>query len=192
MTTTAPKPRFDDRELAERLRQPRTDATLRPAHEAFLELYRRHAPGILAFLATQLSRPDAEEVAQTVWMRVWGAAPTQFHGGHFRGWLYEIARNLRTDTHRRKKLAPGRELDAVPDTRTGPTLDALVEQEREAILEQCLAKLDDRMRSLVQGRLAAEEYTELCRRLQLQAQQGYRMFHAAVKLLRECVQKAGA
>jgi serine phosphatase RsbU (regulator of sigma subunit)/DNA-directed RNA polymerase specialized sigma24 family protein len=67
------------------------------AHEAFEELYRRHARRLLAFLAARVQRGELDEVHQAVWLRVWErlSSPAGILGSRdsgFSAWLYQFAR----------------------------------------------------------------------------------------------------
>jgi RNA polymerase sigma-70 factor (ECF subfamily) len=188
MSTDAP----DDPALADRIRRPRDAATLGDAQAALLELYRRHAPGLLAFLAARGPRADLEDLHQEVWLRVWRHAPHAFDGRHFRGWLYTIARHLLIERSRKRGADPADDLDGRADPAARPVLEALLDEERRAALARCLEKLGEKARELVRGRLAGEDYAGLCRRLALTEAAAYKLFHTAKAQLRRCVEEAGA
>ncbi|MGE0710611.1 MAG: RNA polymerase sigma factor [Planctomycetota bacterium] len=73
------------------------------ASPAFDELYRRHAPAVLAFLCG-LHRGDeqgAREALQETFVRCYTALPSFEPGRQLRPWLYRIARNLTLDRWKR-------------------------------------------------------------------------------------------
>src|SRR5689334_21249875 len=78
------------------------------ADSAFCTLHARHSPSLFAFLAARLGRSEAEDVLQDAWLRIWKALgdPGRFDGKDFRGWAFEIARNLVIDRQRRKSPSP--------------------------------------------------------------------------------------
>jgi RNA polymerase sigma-70 factor (ECF subfamily) len=179
-----------DEQLAELIvHQQDSDQARQAAHEAFEELYRRHAGRLLAFLSARLPRSDLDEVHQDVWMRVWERLPRSFHGGDFSGWLYQMTRHYLIDRSRKKRpVSLGEDVDFT-DNQASPD-EVLVEQERRSALARCLGRLDAQSAELVRGRLAGESYEELCRRLDLQPQHAHKLFHKAKALLKACVQRA--
>lgn len=71
--------------------------------EAFAELYRRHFAAVRAYHFLLLHREEvAENLAQETFIRVFQAAP-RLPEGHFRPWLFMIARNLAIDEARRSR-----------------------------------------------------------------------------------------
>ncbi|MBC7967121.1 MAG: RNA polymerase sigma factor [Fuerstia sp.] len=68
--------------------------------QAFDDLYRIHAPQVLAFLTARVtSIHAAEDLSQSVWVQVWKKRES-FDGQHFRGWIFQIARNRMIDAGR--------------------------------------------------------------------------------------------
>jgi RNA polymerase sigma factor (sigma-70 family) len=191
MTSAAPTPPWTDEDLAARVARPRDSvATLRDAQDACRELYQRHARSLLAFLAGRVARADLEDAHHAVWLRVWEKLPTQFDGRHFRGWLFQIARNYLIDQARRPRP------DLTAETYAWAAADAcrpderLLEEERQLVLERCLKKLDEVLAALIRGRLGGEGYPELCRRLSLPAERAHRLFHEAKDQLQACVARS--
>jgi RNA polymerase sigma-70 factor (ECF subfamily) len=182
----------DDRHLALRLVRPRcTPADVADAQDALMELYRRHAPELLAFLAGRVRRADIEDLHQEVWKRIWEQAPRQFDGRHFRGWVFRIATNLMRDHRKRRRPVPAGECDDRADALSGTPVEDFIDAERWTALTRCLEKLSAAARELVRGRLGGEDYPALCARLGLDAPRAYKVFHTAVKQLRDCVEEAG-
>lgn len=69
--------------------------------QAFDDLYKRYAPEVMSFLAARVrSQENAEDLCQTAWSRVWENRES-FDRRHFRGWLFEIARNAMIDAGRK-------------------------------------------------------------------------------------------
>src|SRR4051794_18685566 len=71
---------------------------------AFDDVYRRHTPGLFAFLTRLAGRPAiAEELLQETWVRLATHARGLARDTNRRAWLYTVARNLYR-SHRRRAL----------------------------------------------------------------------------------------
>lgn len=192
MKTSSTEATLDDEQLTALIAQREESALAwHEAQDACRRLYDRHARLLLAFLASRLRRDNLEDVHQAVWQRVWEHLPKGFHGGNFRGWLYQIARNCVIDHHRRKplKLLSEQELH---DQSADDDEEPLAEQEQSEILRHCLERLDAEKADLVRSRLAGEDYDAICARLGFQPARAHKLFHQAKEELRNCVQKAFA
>lgn len=177
----------DEKLAAAVARRERSEQDLDAAQDAFRHLYERHARILLAFLSARVERGDLEDVHQEIWQRVWKQAPKGFKGGHFRAWLYTIARNYLIDRSRKKKpeSLPEGEL-ADPRARTDAILD---EQERMEILKHCLDRLGADLASVMRARLAGDSYEEICARSGLGTAQAHKLVYQAKEQLQNCVQK---
>jgi RNA polymerase sigma factor (sigma-70 family) len=166
MVGTGLEPAATDEELAASIAfRVESGQALQAARVACSQLYLRHARKLLAFLATRVGRDDLEDVHQEVWERVWQHLPRSFHGGNFRAWLYQITRNYLIDRSRKRQLERLEDSSALPETRLPPPDQLLIDQERLAILKQCLQGLGEPAAGLVQARLAGESYPDICARL---------------------------
>jgi len=161
------------------------------AHAALMELYRRHARRLLAFLGARVTRGDLDDMHQEVWLRVWRHLPGGFEGGCFRSWLYRIARNAWIDQRRRKQpeAFDGTEED-VADVRDLQPDKLLIEQERKTALEQCLEQLGSKDAEIIRSRLRGEDYSEICRRLELSPERAHRIYFDAKERLKTCLERA--
>ncbi len=155
---------------------------------AFEELYRRHAGKLLGFLAARVPRSDIEDMNQIVWKRVWEHLPSSFHGGNFRAWLHQIARNQIIDHSRRKPVATLGDADTDASAATLRPDDTLLEQERMDILQRCLERLEDELRTLVRARLSGDSYEDVCVQLNLKPERAHKLFHEAKGRLTTCVE----
>lgn len=159
------------------------------AQQAYGELYSRHARRLLAFLASRTPRSDLDDVSQEVWQRVWLNLPTQFHGGNFRAWLHQIARNHLIDRSRRKRPDALNEEIQYTDPNSPRPDDVLLDAERAAVLENCLQRLGDKMEAVVRARLTGDEYDDICTRYSINPGQIYKLFHQAKAQLTTCVER---
>jgi RNA polymerase sigma-70 factor (ECF subfamily) len=161
---------------------------LQAAQAAFRELYQRHAPGLLAFLASRCQRSDLEDTHQEIWRRIWEFLPRDFRGGQFRAWLFQIARYYLID--RSRKRNPERlpeDHDVRDDTALLPD-EAAIAKEYQELLARCLKKLTAEMEALVRARLAGESYAEICDRLAIKQERLHKLFHTAKEQLQSCVE----
>lgn len=159
------------------------------AQVAFHELYERYARLMIAFLAARIPSADVDDVAQTVWVRVWQGLPAQFDGSHFRGWLFQIARNLVIDHGRRKRTGEIDRIDERADERAAHVDAAFIEREERVRLDRCLDKLSPEYREVVMGRLGGDEYDVISQRLDIPAGRAHKLFFEAKALLQACVQR---
>jgi len=82
-----------------------SDSVLISAHKAgdrhaIENLMDRHHDPLMGFLVNRVGR-DAEDLYQETWVRVSGRLDTYEDRGSFRAWLFQIARRLVIDHHRR-------------------------------------------------------------------------------------------
>ncbi|MBI1916753.1 MAG: sigma-70 family RNA polymerase sigma factor [Planctomycetes bacterium] len=179
----------DDEQLANLIaRRDRSDQAWEKARAACGRLYSRHAPRLLAFLAGRVNPSDVEDIHQAIWQRVWERWPRGFEGGHFRGWLYQIARHLAIDQGRKKRPQLLGESEPC-DPHKGEPEETLHEEERMAALRRCLEQLGPDEAAVVRARLAGESYEEIAARLGLEVERAYRLFHQAKERLQACVQR---
>ncbi len=164
----------------------------RHAETAFRTLYDRHARRLLAFLGGRVDSVLVEDVHQDVWAKVWQATPTGFNGGNFRGWLFQIARNVVIDHQRKRKPEPLGDDANLVDHRQPSALHE-IEAERRAVLAKCLERLERanaKVAELVRCRVAGESYDSICARTGTRPDKAYRVFHQAKAQLQACVEKS--
>lgn len=190
MSSTSTNTNALDEQLAEQISaRDHSAAEWETAQRVFEELYQRHARRLTAFLATRVRRSDLDDVHQAVWQRVWQHLPTQFRGGNFRAWLYQIARNHLIDRSRKKTADPLEDESWFPDDGAEQPDAALLEEERMQALASCLKRLEVAMADLVQARLSGEAYDVICARLDISPARAHKLFHTAKEQLSTCVQR---
>lgn len=193
MTATPSETSPSDDELAARVaRRGGSEPDLRDARDAFEQLYGRHARLLSAFLSSRVRRDRLDDLNQEVWRRAWASLPAHFHGGNFRAWLHQIARNALIDQARRKQSEPLEDRDARLESREEPPEAWLIERERREALRRCLERLGAEAAALVKGRLGGENYTELCIRLGMKPERAHKLWHTVKAQLRQCVEQSGA
>jgi RNA polymerase sigma-70 factor (ECF subfamily) len=160
------------------------------AHAAMEILYDRYARPLRPFLATRVNpRDEAEDVQQMVWTKVWRGPHGSLAEGHFRAWLYRIARNAAIDHHRKMRPELVDDLDTRSDPRGQSPETGLIEQARKEALSRCLERLEAALVALVRARLEGRSYDEISKELSLALQRAYKMYHSAKKQLQTCVER---
>jgi RNA polymerase sigma factor (sigma-70 family) len=160
----------------------------RRADAAFRHLYDRHAKRLLAFLGGRVNRAAVDDIHQDVWAKVWQALPTGFHGGNFRAWLHQVARNVVIDHQRKRTVEPLADEAGVVDHRHRHDDD----HDRHDALARCLERLasaNAAAADLVRCRVGGESYDDYCQRTGMPADKAYRTFHQAKAQLQECVER---
>ena len=112
-------------------------------------LVERHLGRTTSFAQRMLaSRPDAEDAAQEVFLRVWSAAPRWKAGtARFTTWLHRVAMNVCLDRIARRRETTS-DIPDVADHRAGP-VDALAESETARHVRTALATLPETQRVAV-------------------------------------------
>jgi RNA polymerase sigma-70 factor (ECF subfamily) len=169
------------------------DTVLRGNPDAFLAIMRGYGPALRAYLATQmLHLDDVDDLAQETFIAAYRSLHTFRRGEDFGAWLRGIARNklLRyfEQTSRRSQLMETfcREGAALIEGE----LEAAATQTQSAHLQAmltCIAKLPDRMRSVVRSWLDGAKAAALAEELMTTAGAVYQLQYRALSLLRTCV-----
>lgn len=144
----------------------------RKAFEALITL---HSRGVYNLALGYTGRHhDAEEIAQTVFLKAWKALP-QFRGGAgFSTWLYRLTLNACTDHYRREKKRRGDlsldDPDLAPIRDTAPSPEEIVlRREEQAILRKALAELPEQHRVvLILREMDGLDYKEIAQVLEVE------------------------
>jgi RNA polymerase sigma-70 factor (ECF subfamily) len=163
------------------------------ARQGFLELYEQHADSLWAFVRSrvgpaQAAHAEASDVFQEIWLRAWEHLD-YFHGGNFRAWLFQIARNYCFDLRRKKAAVRLADEEGLVDTRPLDPLENLIERERIEALSRCLERLAKSAADLVRARLGGKSYEEIERELGLQPARAQKLFFNAKAQLSACVER---
>ena len=156
--------------------------------QAYGVLYKRHAPAVLGFLAARMRDHDeAADLSQRVWVKVWEQLATHFKADHFRGWVFQIARNLLIDHHRKRRPdALPQEFDPADRSvdLTGGSIDERVDH-----LKPCVDALAEDRRAIVHARLGGTSFDDISSQMGIPSNTAMTRFHRAKDQLRECIEK---
>jgi RNA polymerase sigma-70 factor (ECF subfamily) len=155
--------------------------------EGATELFRRYSGPVFRYADRLLgSRPEAEEVAQEVFLKLIMRVDQYDGRAPVASWLFAIAANSCRDRLRRAGRSPSVPLDAVAEAAApDPPADrVLVESERRRLVRQALARLsDDQREALVLARYHGLPYAEIARTLEIsEGAVKTRIFRAMEKL----------
>jgi RNA polymerase sigma-70 factor (ECF subfamily) len=121
--------------------------------DAFNELYRRHAPAVVAVASRLLSdRADADEATQRAFMMLWNRASSiDARGGSLRPWLVTVGRNAAVDHVRRVRASTSTDAlhERIPATGAGPEETAMQRDVRRDI-DHALESLDPEQRAVLE------------------------------------------
>ncbi len=123
----------------------------RGSTDAAGQLYERHHASIFRYLAYRTGDTSAaEDLTADVFLKMVQALPGyRITAATFRGWLFQIARNLAIDHFRRKRNRPENPLhEAVPAREEHPE-DAAERRLSGERLQQAVAQLSDEQRDVV-------------------------------------------
>lgn len=143
--------------------------------KAFEALVALHSRGVYNLALGYTGRHhDAEEIAQTVFVKVWKALP-QFRGASaFSTWLYRLTLNACTDHYRRERKRRGDlslddpDLSPIRDAAPSPE-EIVIQWEEEAILRKALAELPEQHRViLILREMDGLDYQEIAQVLEIQ------------------------
>ena len=118
---------------------------------AFSELVRRHAPGVMNVVYRMCDDAQiAEDAAQETFIQAWTHLSSYRPQTPLRNWLYRIALNAATDMLRKeKRILPG-SLEDLPLTDGQPGPETLVsQQERIALVQKAVISLPEASRAVL-------------------------------------------
>jgi RNA polymerase sigma-70 factor (ECF subfamily) len=153
-------------------------------------LHERYSRRLVVFLANQGGTTgEPEDLAQEVWLRVHRrlSSGPPFEG-HFRGFLFSIARNLHVDHGRQKR--PGILLDgaAIPGNAEDP-VEGLIRSEELLQLQRCLEQLPPHYAEVLRQTLSGMKPAVIAKTVQLDVDRVYRRVHDAKHSLLECLKR---
>ena len=123
------------------------------------------------FLRLTWDRQLSEDLVQDVFFRILKFRQTYRGDTSFTTWMYQIARNVRVDSYRKRKpeSAMNEELASSADTRPSPA-EQLQTSEQETLLRRAIARLpEDRRELLILTRYQNLTYEQIAELLDCQA-----------------------
>lgn len=114
---------------------------------AFAEIVGRHEAAVVRLCAAMLRRgPEAREVAQDTFLKLWTTRGRYQANGTFKAYLLAIARNACRRSSYRTRLASFFILQREPELELPTAEQVLVELERDRLIEAALARLPEKFR----------------------------------------------
>lgn len=167
--------------------------------DAFEELVRRHQHAVVGTAAKMLGgAADAEDIAQTVFLRAWKSAPRYRPEARFTTWLMTITRNLVFNESRRRARARLDSLDMrddtsddasqrqIPDASQRSADAAVADRELTQAVDRAIASLPEKPRmALILRRYEDMPYEEIAKVLDISLPAVKSLLFRARTLLRE-------
>ncbi|MFA6545125.1 MAG: sigma-70 family RNA polymerase sigma factor [Limisphaerales bacterium] len=174
------------------------DEVMAGHRDAFRHIVRAYGLSVRGFIASQLYHlDDVDDLAQDVFLAAFENLGSFRKGDDFGAWLRGIARNkvkmyFRSRVRRESAIERFRSevSELVEADLEQATLS--VEEEQLARLLQCVSKLPDKMRRIIQGGLEGQKAQALAEAMETSVAAVYVTNHRAHKLLRECMSRKGA
>jgi RNA polymerase sigma-70 factor (ECF subfamily) len=154
---------------------------------AFDALYQRYERRLFGFVRSYLGdAAEAEDVFHEAFLAVLRKRPPALDRGSFRGWLYQVARNLCLNRLRSERRgAEARRAVAGEASAVESAPDRLELREQGAALELAVAKLPLALAELFRLRSSGMSYEEMSSVLELPLGTVKSRMHEMVRCLRE-------
>jgi RNA polymerase sigma-70 factor (ECF subfamily) len=153
--------------------------------EQFGVLFQRHHDALFAFFYRMTADPSAsEDLTQEVFVRMLKYRHTFGENSEFRGWMYQIARNVRAHHFRKNQTEPP--LLEQSDSQHLPTPWQNIERERQlSVLQRALLALPEEKRELlILARYQEMKYEAIAELLSIEVGTVKVRVHRAVRELR--------
>jgi RNA polymerase sigma-70 factor (ECF subfamily) len=152
---------------------------------AFDVLYERYQLPLLQFIKSYLkNREQAEEVFHESFMQVLRTPETQFSEGSFRGWIFQVARNL--SLNRIRAVGRGyRAAEALSAEEVSPTAEGMLISHMEAIqVKKVLEALPENLAEVLKLRLSGLAYRDIAGKLEIPVGTVKSRFHSIVQFIK--------
>jgi RNA polymerase sigma-70 factor (ECF subfamily) len=166
-------------------------------HGAFAQLFDRHYGRVYRLACRYTgSSSDAEDLTQTVFLKVMRGAAGFVPRARFTTWLYRVTANECLSHIRRGRrnleLAVGEDAPEPADPRQADPAEGLLQEERAAEVRQAVLSLPERQRlAVVLSRYEGQSYAEIAEVLGVSVQAVKSLLNRAHTALREKLQKYG-
>jgi RNA polymerase sigma factor (sigma-70 family) len=158
--------------------------------QVFRVLHDRHSRAISAQLCAWARSRQIEDVAQETWAKIYQNLEKCWPG-RFRAWAFTIARHCFIDSVRRRRPVVLKEGAQYSDLSWEEALERSRESEQTRILRECISKLQERHRAVINMRFYEEaDYKTLCEKLGISRPEAHRLKHEAVQHLTKCCERA--
>ena len=151
-------------------------------------LFERYQKPVFNFLARMtMDRDIAEDLTQNVFLRMIKYRNSYREGNKFQSWIYQVARNVFSDHYQKEKNKRSDFIDV--ERLSGHIANTQEEQEqleREKLLHQSIAKLNDEQRELlILTRFQQLKYEEVASIMDMTVANVKVKVHRAIQKLRE-------
>ena len=163
---------------------------------AFAQLYTAFLPLVHQYTARYLnfSRPDIEEVAQEVFLKIWKRKEAMIAVRSFEKFLFIVARNTVTDFYRSRQAGKTRESEAAPFW-TGvqfPAEEKTITSEYFALARKALDLMPERRREIFELRTVRElSLEEIATLLDISVSGVHQNLRKAVSFMKEYFARHG-
>ncbi|HXN83859.1 MAG TPA: sigma-70 family RNA polymerase sigma factor [Myxococcales bacterium] len=118
---------------------------------AFEQLYDRWSDRLFGYIARAVDPATAEELFQTLWMRLHAARQSYGSGRAVAPWIFAIAANLRREEWRRRCRHPEEPCAAPPPSGAGASAEeAALAVERDRAVRKALTALPEAQRDVIE------------------------------------------
>ena len=157
--------------------------------QALEGLYSQHARSVVAYLAANTKcLSDAEDVSHIAWTKVWEKRE-QFKGGHFRRWLFTIARTTLIDFQRAANRRSTSELQDHEAVATDESFNRTERDNELRVMRDCMESLSERLFTVItKVKIELAAPTDVAEEIGTSRGQIDKDVHRAKKKLRDCME----
>ena len=156
----------------------------------FARRYNEFAAKLWRWMAARCSDNDVDDICQETWIKVSQKLESFEPGTNFGAWLFKIAENTKNDFHRRS-LVTGRNPNSLAedyDVRDSQAGQPIEQAELQEMILNCLSKLPEKQRELMQCMYEGNSLPTCAERLQLPSSSAYAEFHKAKASFQTCAE----
>lgn len=113
----------------------------------------------------------------------------QFDGCNFRAWIFRIARNVIADEARKRRPISLSEESSLVDKQEMSGLEGMLDQERNAVVQDCMKTLSEQEAAVVKRRTLGLSYEEIAQALNVSVSRAHTLHHQGKNKLKSCVER---